>query len=165
MLGLITGLGLFELYHNITKPFELGILVFFTNLDLMKYQVKYLVLFLLFSVIGHFGWFWMESLHKNIQLTLEFLKHPFLVPHFFYQAWKFGRNNYFVTASFLLLMKEDNDNSFPLIHLHNKEHKCTNLTGKHFYNLAYKLHFLHTDLPMLHKQVCFSTTIPPLSIY
>ena len=35
------------------------------------------------------------------------------------------------------------------------------LTDQHFYNLAYKLHFLNTDLPMLHKQVCFSTAIPP----
>ena len=39
------------------------------------------------------------------------------------------------------------------------------LTGKHCYNLAYKLHFLHTDLPTLHRQVCFSTTILPLLIY
>ena len=29
-----------------------------------------------------FEWFWMESLHKNIQLMLEFLKAPFLVLHF-----------------------------------------------------------------------------------
>ena len=38
---------------------------------------------LLFSVIGGFEWFWMGSLHKNIQLMLEFLKAPFLVLHFF----------------------------------------------------------------------------------
>ena len=31
-----------------------------------------------------FKWFWMESLHKNIQLMLEFLKAPFLVLHFSY---------------------------------------------------------------------------------
>ena len=29
-------------------------------------------------------WFWMESLHMNIQLMLEFLKAPFLVLHFSY---------------------------------------------------------------------------------
>ena len=29
-----------------------------------------------------FKWFWMGSLHKNIQLMLEFLKDPFLVLHF-----------------------------------------------------------------------------------
>ena len=43
-----------------------------------------LALFLLFSVIDGFKWFWMEILHKNIQLMLEFLKAPFLVLHFFY---------------------------------------------------------------------------------
>ena len=57
-------------------------LVFFTNLSLMEFQVRYLALFLLFSVIDGFEWFWMESLHKNIQLMLEFLKDPFLVLHF-----------------------------------------------------------------------------------
>ena len=31
---------------------------------------------------GSFGWFWMGSLHKNIQLMLEFLKATFLVLHF-----------------------------------------------------------------------------------
>ena len=49
---------------------------------LMEFQVKYLVVFLLFSVIECFKWFWMESLHKNIQLLLEFLKGGFLVLHF-----------------------------------------------------------------------------------
>ena len=38
--------------------------------------------FLLFSVIDGLEWFWTESLHKNIQLMLEFLKAPFLVLHF-----------------------------------------------------------------------------------
>ena len=33
---------------------------------LMEFQVRYLTLFLLFSVIDSFEWFWMESLHKNI---------------------------------------------------------------------------------------------------
>ena len=54
-------------------------LVFFTNLSLMEFQVRYLVLFLLLSVIDGFEWFWMESLRKNIQLMLEFLRAPFLV--------------------------------------------------------------------------------------
>ena len=48
----------------------------------MEFQVRYLALFLLFSVIDGFKWFWMESLHKNIQLMGEFLKAPFLVLHF-----------------------------------------------------------------------------------
>ena len=59
-------------------------LVFFTNLSLMEFQVRYLALFLLFSVIGSFKWFWMGSPHKNIQPMLEFLKAPFLVLHFSY---------------------------------------------------------------------------------
>ena len=37
-----------------------------------------------FLKIGSFKWFWMESLHKNIQLMLKFLKAPFLVLHFSY---------------------------------------------------------------------------------
>ena len=50
----------------------------------MEFQVEYLALFLLFSVTDDFEWFWMESLHKNIQLILEFLKAPFLALHFSY---------------------------------------------------------------------------------
>ena len=59
-------------------------LVFFTNLSFMEFQVRYSALFLLFSVIDNFEWLWMESLHKNIQLMREFLKAPFLVLHFSY---------------------------------------------------------------------------------
>ena len=59
-----------------------GMLVFFTNLSLMEFQVRYLALFLLFSVIHNFEWFRMESLHNNVQLMLQFLKAPFLVLHF-----------------------------------------------------------------------------------
>ena len=43
---------------------------FFHKLNLMKFQVRYLILFLLFSVIGGLRWFWMGNLHKNIQLML-----------------------------------------------------------------------------------------------
>ena len=69
--------------HDISKAFDrVWQLVFFTNLSLMNFQVRYLVLFLLFSVIDGFEWFWMASLHKNIQLMLEFLKAPSLVLHF-----------------------------------------------------------------------------------
>ena len=51
---------------------------------LKEFQVIYLALFLLFLVIDDFEWFWMESLHKNIQLILEYLRAPFLVLHFSY---------------------------------------------------------------------------------
>ena len=55
-----------------------------TNLSLTEFQVRYSALFLLFSVIDDFEWFWMESFHKIIQLMREFLKAPFLVLHFSY---------------------------------------------------------------------------------
>ena len=60
------------------------------------------------------------------------------------QAWKFGGNDRFVTASFLSLIKDSNNNLFPQIHLHNANTFFEDLIGKYFYNLAYKLHFLHT---------------------
>ena len=86
LLGLLTGQGLLELWHLIYPRLltGFGMLVFFTNLSLMEFQVRYLALFLLFSVIDDFEWFWMESLHKNIQLMWEFLKAPLLVLHFSY---------------------------------------------------------------------------------
>ena len=84
LLGLLTGLGLLELWHLIYPRLltGFGMLVYFTNLSLMDFQVRYLALFLLFSVIGGFEWFWMKSLRKNIQLMLDFLKAPFIVLHF-----------------------------------------------------------------------------------
>ena len=68
LLGLLTGLGLLKLWHLIYPRLltGFGMLVFFTNLSLMEFQVRYLALFLLSSVIDGFEWFWMESLHKNI---------------------------------------------------------------------------------------------------
>ena len=72
LLGLLTDLGLPELWHliNLRLLTEFGMLVYFTNLSLMKFQVRYLALFLLFSVIDGFEWLWMESPQKNIQLML-----------------------------------------------------------------------------------------------
>ena len=64
-----------------------GMLVFFINLSLTEFQVRYLALFLLFVVIGGFGLFWMENLHKNTQLMLVFLKGLFLVLHFSYYTF------------------------------------------------------------------------------
>ena len=85
-LGFLTGLELLELWQLIYSRLltGFGMLVFFTNLSLMGFQVRYLALFLLFSVIDNFKWFWMESLHKNIQLMQEFFKAPFLLLHFSY---------------------------------------------------------------------------------
>ena len=50
--------------------------------DLLEFQVRYLALCLLFSVIYSFEWSWKESVHKNTQLILELLKAPFLVLQF-----------------------------------------------------------------------------------
>ena len=86
LLGFLTGLGLLELWHliypKLLKGF--GMLVYFTNLRLIGFQVRFLALYLLFSVIDAFKWFWMESLDKNIQSMLEFFKGPSLVLHFSY---------------------------------------------------------------------------------
>ena len=86
LFGILTSLVLLELHHLIYPRLltGFGMLVFFTSLNLMEFQVKYLTLFLLFSVIDGFEWFWIGSLHKNIQLILEFLKASFLVLHFSY---------------------------------------------------------------------------------
>ena len=66
--GLLPGLGLIELYHLIYPKLliEFGILVLFTKLGLMEFQVRYLALFLFFSVMGSFGWFWMGILHNDL---------------------------------------------------------------------------------------------------
>ena len=61
-----------------------NMLVFFKKFSLMEFQVIYLAIFLLFSVTDSFEWFWVESLPKNIQLMLEFLKAPLLNEHFSY---------------------------------------------------------------------------------
>ena len=86
LLGLLTGLKLLELWHLIYPRLLTGLdmLVFFPNLRFMQFQVRYLALFLLFSVIDGFEWFLMGSLHKNIQLMPEFLRSPFLALHFSY---------------------------------------------------------------------------------
>ena len=86
LLGLLTGLGLLELSHLIYPRLltGFGMLVFFTNVSLTELQVRYLTLFLLFSVIDGFECFWMGILHRNIQLMLEFLKDSFLVLNFSY---------------------------------------------------------------------------------
>ena len=64
-------------------------LVFFTNLSLMEFQVNYLALFRLFSVLDGFERFWMESLHNSLRIMLDFIKASFFVVHFqgFFQAF------------------------------------------------------------------------------
>ena len=86
LLGLLTGLGLLELWHLIYPRLltGFGMLVFFTNLSFMEFQVRCLALFLLFLVIDSFEWFYSANLHKNIQLMMKLLKAPFFVLHFSY---------------------------------------------------------------------------------
>ena len=85
LLGPLKGLGLLKLSHVLYPGLLTGssMLVFFTTLSLMGFYIRYLVLFLLFSVIDSFKWFLVGSFNKNIQLILEF-KAPSLVPHFPY---------------------------------------------------------------------------------
>ena len=77
---------LLELYNLIYPRLStgFGVQVFFANLNLLELQVRYLPLYILFSVIDRFGYIWMGSLHRNIPLIIEFLKVPFLVLYFPY---------------------------------------------------------------------------------
>ena len=86
LLGLLTGLGLLELWYLIYPRLlsGFGMLFSFANLSLMEFQFRSLALFLLFSLIDSFEWFWMEGLYKKIQLMLDYLKVSFLVLHFSY---------------------------------------------------------------------------------
>ena len=72
------------------------------NLSLTEFQVRYL---LLFSVIDSFEWFWMGSLHKNIQLLLEFLKAPYLLLHFsYYTLMTFLMMLFVILVSMLMIL-------------------------------------------------------------
>ena len=60
--------------------------VLFRNLSLTEFQVRYLVLYLLLSVIDGFEWFWMGSLLRISSYMLDFHKGPFLFLHFSYST-------------------------------------------------------------------------------
>ena len=75
-LYLIELLGLLTSLTRLLSGF--GLLVFFTNLSLVEFQVRYLALFLFFSVIDDLEWFWMESLSKNIQVPQGSILGPIL---------------------------------------------------------------------------------------
>ena len=80
LLGLLIGLGLFELQHLIYPRMStgFGMLVIFTNLIKLEIQVTYINLFRLFSVMDGFEQFCVRSHRKNTQLMLVFIKAPFL---------------------------------------------------------------------------------------
>ena len=79
---LLAGLGLLKLQHLIYPRLliEFGMLVFFTKLDLMKFQARYLTLFLLFSVIRDFRRRGKSS--EEYLVNAGVLKGPLLVLHF-----------------------------------------------------------------------------------
>ena len=87
-----TGALALDIYPRLLIAF--GMLVWFANLSLMDFSVRYLALFHLFSVINRLEWLWMGSLHKNIQLMLESLKAPFLALHF----------SYYMLINFLMML-------------------------------------------------------------
>ena len=75
-----------DLALDISKAFDS---VWYTGLlhKLKSYGISGQIFGLISSFISNrqlFEWFWMESLHKNIQIMLEFLKALFLVLHFSY---------------------------------------------------------------------------------
>ena len=82
--GFIIGLGLLSLWHLIYPRHLTGfcMVVLITNVSLMD-LVRYFALFLLFSVIVGFKWFWMWNVRKNIQLILDFLQSHILGPTLF----------------------------------------------------------------------------------
>ena len=71
----------------------------------MEFQVRYVALFILFSVIDGFQWFWIGRIHKNMQLMLEFLRAPFLVPHFsYYTLMTFLMMLFVILLSMLMIL-------------------------------------------------------------
>ena len=74
---------LIQLMHP-RRSTEFGKLVLFTSLGLVEFQVRNLALFLLFSVIGGFWWFWMgwEVFTRISSSCWSSSKVQFLVLHF-----------------------------------------------------------------------------------
>ena len=60
--------GLLKLWHLIYPRLFVGfsMLVFFTNSNLVEFQIGYLALFRRFSVTSSFGWFWMEIFEEYL---------------------------------------------------------------------------------------------------
>ena len=67
-------------------------LVFFTNLSLMEFEVRYLVLFRLFSVIDSLDWFWMRKYSKEYSVNAGVPQGSILGPTFLHDMLVFFRN-------------------------------------------------------------------------
>ena len=71
----------------------------------MEFQARYLASIFFISVTDSFEWFWMESLQRNIQLLLEFLKTQFLVLHFsYYTLMTFLKMSSVILLSMLMIL-------------------------------------------------------------
>ena len=98
LLELWTGLELLDLQHLIYPRLstEFDMLVFFTNLGLKEFKIRYLALFLLFSVISSFGWF--SEKRKNFMAPFLWIgfnclkaritsRRQFTFYHFYQKFW------------------------------------------------------------------------------
>ena len=91
-----------EIYPRLLAGF--GMLLF-TKSSLTEFQVMYLTLFYLFSVINRFMWFCMQSFHKNIQSMIEFLKVPlFILPFSYYTLITFLTVLFVILLSMLMIL-------------------------------------------------------------
>ena len=71
----VVALNIYKAFDRVWHAFPLHKL---KSYGLREFQIRFLALFCLFSVIDSFGWFWMGILNKNIQLMVEFLQALFL---------------------------------------------------------------------------------------
>ena len=55
------------IYLRLLTGFDM--LVFFTNLNLMQFQVGYFAILHFFSIIDCFGWFWMQPLNFTLKVS------------------------------------------------------------------------------------------------
>ena len=100
LLELLTGLGLLKL-QAFDRVWHAGLV----HKTQVLWKLKSLALFLLFSATDNFEWFWMGSLHKNIQLMLEFFEGLFLGLHFsYYTLMTFLTMLYVILLSMLMIL-------------------------------------------------------------
>ena len=96
LLGLFRGLGLLELWLLVYPRLFTGVWHADLLHKLKSYEISGQIFDLIssFLSIRGFEWFGMESIYRNIQLMLEFLKALFLVLHF----------SYYILMTFLMML-------------------------------------------------------------